>query len=88
MKRHRASPRAKMERELGRRLLSGEIPVVPPSKLRLPRCPVPSTHVAEFSDVCKDYEEGRINYEDVLAKVGEKLKSEQPKQPEEGAPPT
>lgn len=74
-----------MERTLGRKLLKGEIPVVP---RQLMRCPVPSTHVKEFEQTCKDYADGKISYEDVLAKVGESMKKpEEPKPPEE-APPT
>lgn len=56
---------------LGRKLLRGEIPVVPPSQLH--RCPVPSTH-ENHDEICKDYEEGRIGYDEALEKVGESLR--------------
>jgi hypothetical protein len=80
------SPRAKMERMLGRKLLKGEIPVVPPNQL--PRCPVTPTHVKNFDQCCQDFTAGKLTEADVLAKVGESLKglrkpAEQPK-PAEG----
>lgn len=67
------SERQRLERMLGRKFLAGEIPVVPPGQL--PRCPVPATHVKDFDQTCRDYEDGKISYEDVLARVGETLKS-------------
>ena len=76
------TPRAKLERTLGRKFLRGEIPVVPPSQL--PRCPVPATHVKDFEQCCQDYAEGKLSESEVLTKVGEALKTlrkpvEQPK---------
>lgn len=69
---YKPSPRAKVERMLGRKLLRGEIPVVPPSQL--PRCPVPPTHVKDFEECCRDYADGKLSEADVMAKVGEYLK--------------
>lgn len=71
---------------LGRKLLKGQIPVVPP---HLIRCPVPATHVKDYEDVCAKFARGEISEADVVAKVNESLKglkpapkTEQPK-PEE-----
>ena len=72
-----------MERMLGRKLLAGEIPVVPPSQL--PRCPVPATHVKDFESLCQDYADGKISDADVIAKVNETLKGL--KKPAEGTLP-
>ena len=47
------SERAKLERTLGHKLLTGEIPVVPPRQIH--RCPVPRSH--------KDYESSNIRGE-------------------------
>lgn len=76
---------------LGRKLLRGEIPVVPPSQL--PRCPLPPTHVKDYENLCAQYERGEISEADLQAKVSESLKAlkktpepEQPK-PEGGEPP-
>lgn len=71
-----------MERTLGHKLLSGEIPVVP--NHLLPRCPIPATHVKDFEQTCQDYQAGRISEADVIARVNESLKAlkkpvEQPK---------
>lgn len=66
--------RADLERSLGRKLLKGEIPVVPPKILR---CPAPNS--PEFDDTCKQYEQGKISYDDVLTKVGESMKKPEPK---------
>lgn len=74
------SPRAKMERMLGRKLLKGEIPVVPPSQL--PRCPVPATHVKAFEDYCRDYEAGKMSFDEVVAKVNASLKTLKKPEPE------
>ena len=65
--------RAKLERKLGHMLLTGRIPVIPPSQL--PRCPIPPTHVKEFADVCKAYEKGEMSEAEVIAKVNESLRS-------------
>lgn len=80
--RRKPSTRAKLERTLGHKLLTGEIPVVPPNQLH--RCPVPSTH-AEHDELCKEYNEGKLSYDDALAKVGDALKKPEPK-PEEPKP--
>ena len=71
--RPRISPRAKLERTLGHKLLTGEIPVVPPSQL--PRCPIPPTHVKDFESLCQAYADGKISEADVIAKVNESLKA-------------
>lgn len=64
-----------MEQLLGRKLMKGEIPVVPPSLIR---CPVPATHVKDFEDVCAKYARGEISEADVQAKVSESLKTIKP----------
>lgn len=74
--RHPISPRAKTERMLGRKLLKGEIPVVPPNLIR---CPVPASHVKDFEDVCAKFARGEISEADVQAKVSESLKGLKPK---------
>lgn len=85
-RKRRETPRAKVERMLGRKLLKGEIPVVPPSQL--PRCPVPATHVKDFEDVCKAYADGKLSEADVMAKVSESLKGlKKPEEPKSEAPP-
>lgn len=66
------TPRAQMERTLGRKLLRGQIPVVPPSQL--PRCPVPPTHVKEWEQCCRDYADGKITEVDVASRVSTILK--------------
>lgn len=81
-RRHRElSERAKLERTLGHKLLTGEIPVVPPRQIH--RCPVPRSH-KDYESLCKDYDEGKITYDEVLAKVGESLSKPKPpaEQPE------
>lgn len=74
------SHRAKTEQMLGRKLLRGQIPVVPPNML--PRCPVPATHVKDFEDTCAKFARGEISEADVVAKVSESLKNIKPKSPE------
>jgi hypothetical protein len=58
---------------LGRRLLRGDIPVVPPSFL--PTCPVPATHVKDFDNCCRDYVAGKLTDAEVLSRVGDMLKT-------------
>lgn len=72
--------RARMERALGRKLLSGEIPVIDV----LPRCPVPPAHVKQFADLCKQFERGEISEADVQATVRESLHRlrPEPREPE------
>lgn len=72
--RRRESQRAMTERKLGKMLLKGQIPVVPPKILR---CPAPNS--PEFEETCKKYEKGELSYEDVLTKVGESMKKPEPK---------
>lgn len=69
------SPRAKTERMLGRKLLKGEIPVVPPNLIR---CPVPATHVKDYEEVCAKFARGEISEAEVQAKVSESLKNLKP----------
>lgn len=57
--------RAKMERMLGRKLLSGEIPVVSPRQLR--RCPIPRNK--ETAEICDLYEKGEIDVTELLEKA-------------------
>lgn len=79
------SDRARMERTLGRKLLRGEIPVVPPSQL--PRCPIVPTYVKDYEQLCRDYADGKLTDADVQAKVSEALKTlkqPKPEQPKEG----
>lgn len=79
------SERAKMERTLGHKFLTGQIPVVPPSQL--PRCPIPPTHVKDYDQLCKDFSEGKLTEAQVMEKVSESLKSlKKPEPPKEDTP--
>lgn len=74
------SERAKFERDLGKKLLSGEIPVVPPNLL--PRCPVPPTHVKEFDSLCRRYAAGEVSEREVIEQVNKSLHNIRPPQPQ------
>lgn len=76
----RLSERAKFERDLGKKLLSGEIPVVPPNLL--PRCPVPPTHVKEFDSLCRRYAAGEVSEREVIEQVNKSLHNIRPPQPQ------
>lgn len=71
----RPSERARVERMLGRKFLTGEIPVIPPDlmeKFEL-KCPIPPKHVVTFDKCCADYSDGKMTKTDVINKVGEIL---------------
>lgn len=80
IKRRRPSPRARLEREVGRKLLTGQIPVLQD----IPRCPIPPTHVKDYDEICRAYQEGRLTEAQVIEKVSESLKTL--KKPEESKP--
>lgn len=67
------SPRAKLERLLGKKLLKGEIPVMRPGDI--PTCPVPPSHVTSFDDCCKDYVAGKISDAEVVSRVVNMVKA-------------
>lgn len=67
------SPRSKVERMLGKKLLRGEIPVVRPGDF--PTCPVPPTHVRNFDECCKDFASGKMSENEVVTRVTEMLKT-------------
>lgn len=77
----RSTERAQVEQMLGRKLLRGEIPVVPPSQL--PRCPIVPTHVKDYENLCAQYERGEISEADLQAKVSESIKALRKPEPPE-----
>jgi len=74
------SPRSKVERMLGKKLLKGEIPVVRPGDM--PSCPVPSTHVRAFNDCCRDFATGKTNEAEAMSRVTDILRSIRKPEPE------